>query len=105
MLAPWNKSCDSLDSVLKKGHHFSDRSPYSQNYGFSSCHEQMWELDIRRLSTKELMLLDCGALIDSWESFGQQGDQTLNPKGNQSWIFIGRTDAEAEGPVLWPPDS
>ena len=64
----------------------------------------MWKLDHeeRRLSTKELMLSNCGAGEDSWESLGLQGDQTVNPKGNQSWIFIGRTDAEA--PKLWPTD-
>ena len=55
----------------------------------------MWEL-----SAKELMLLNCGAGEDSWESVGR-----VHPKGNQSWIFIGRTDAEAEIPILWPPDS
>ena len=48
------------------------------------------------------MLLNCGVGEDSWESPGLQGDQTVNPKGNQSWIFIGRTNAEA--PILWPPD-
>ena len=47
------------------------------------------------------MLLNCGVGEDSWKSFGQQRDQT-SPKGNQSWIVIGRTDAEA--PILWPPD-
>ena len=52
---------------------------------------------------EELMLLNCSFGEDSWESLGLQG-QTVNPKGNQSWIFIGRTDAEAEAPVLWPPD-
>ena len=51
------------------------------------------------------MLLNCGAWEDLWESLGQQGDQTVNPKGNQPWKFIGRTDAEAEAPILWPPDS
>ena len=50
------------------------------------------------------MLSICGTGEDSWESSGQQGDQTINPKGNQSWIFIGKTDAEAEAPILWPPD-
>ena len=45
---------------------------------------------------------NCGAGEDSWESFGQQGDPTSHPKGDQSWIFIGRTDAEAETPILWP---
>ena len=50
------------------------------------------------------MLLNCGVGEDSWESLGLQGDPTIHPKGNQSWIFIGRTDAEAETPLLWPPD-
>ena len=54
------------------------------------------------------MLLNCGSGEDSWESFGQQGDQTSQswfPKGNQSWLFIGRTDAKAETPILWPPNA
>ena len=60
---------------------------------------------IRKLSTKELMLLNCGVGEDSWQSLGLQGDQTVNPKGNQPWIFTGRTDAEAEAPILWPLDA
>ena len=48
------------------------------------------------------MFLNCGVGEDSWESLGLQGDQPVHPKGNQSWIFIGRTDAEAETPILWP---
>ena len=64
------------------------------------------------------MLSNCGVGEDSWEPLGQQGavpiylpwtDGTdaikpVHPKGNQSWIIIGRTDAEAESPILWPPD-
>ena len=57
----------------------------------------------RKLSTKELMLLNCGVGEDSWESLGLQGDPTVHSKGDQSWVFIGRTDAKAETPVLWPP--
>ena len=53
----------------------------------------------------EVMLLNCGVGEDSWESLGLQRDWTSHPKGNQSWIFIGRTDAEAETPILWPPDA
>ena len=53
----------------------------------------------RKLSTKELMLLNCGVGEDSKEI------QPVHPKGNQSWVFIGRTDVEAETPVLWPPDA
>ena len=49
------------------------------------------------------MLLNYGAGEDSWESLGQQGDPTSPPKGDQSWVFIGRTDAETETPILWPP--
>ena len=59
----------------------------------------------RRLSTEELMLLNCGVGEDSWDPLGQHGDQTINPKGNQLWIFIERTDAEAEALVLWPCDA
>ena len=50
------------------------------------------------------MLLNCGVGEDSWESLGLPGDQTSQSKGNQCWIFIGRTDAEAETPILWPHD-
>ena len=51
------------------------------------------------------MLLNCGVGEDSWESFGLQGIYPGNPKENQSWIFIGRTDAEAETLILWLPDA
>ena len=50
------------------------------------------------------MLLKCGAGEESLESLRLKEIQPLNPKGNQCWIFIGRTDAEAEAPILWPPD-
>ena len=51
------------------------------------------------------MLLNCGVGEDSWESLGQQEIKPVNPKGNQPWLFIVRTDAEVEAPVLWPPDA
>ena len=57
----------------------------------------------RRLSTKELMLLNCGVGEDSRESLGLQEIQPVHSKGDQPWVFIGRNDAEAETPVLWPP--
>ena len=53
------------------------------------------------MSAKELMLLNCDAREDSWEPLELKGDQ-VNPKRNQPWIFIGRTDAEV--PIFWPPD-
>ena len=57
----------------------------------------------KRLSTEELMLLDCGVGKDSWESLGLQGDPTIHSEGDQPWVFFGRNDATAETPVLWPP--
>ena len=50
------------------------------------------------------MLSNCGVGEDSWESLGLQGGQGVHPKGNQSWIYIGQTDAEAEAPIIWTPD-
>ena len=57
-----------------------------------------------RLSTEELMLSNCGVGEDFWESLRQQ-IKPVNPTGNQPWIFIGRTDAESEAPIFWPPDA
>ena len=58
----------------------------------------------RKLSTEELMLLNCGIGEDSFESpLDCKEIQPVHPKGDQSWVFIGRTDAEAETPILWPP--
>ena len=51
------------------------------------------------------MLLNCGVGEDSGESLGLQGEQPVHPKGDQSWVFIGRTDTKAETPVFWPPDA
>ena len=59
----------------------------------------------RKLSAKELMLLNCGVGEDSWESLGLKEIQPVHPKGDQSWVFTGRIDAEAEAPILWPPDA
>ena len=71
-----------------------------------------WWLLLRELSSitstgvKKKSALICGVGEDSWESLGLQGDQTSQSKGNQSWIFTGRSDADAEAktPILWPPD-
>ena len=51
------------------------------------------------------MLLNCGVREDSWVSLGLQRDQPVSSKGNQSWIFIENIDADAEAPILWPPDA
>ena len=63
------------------------------------CRGGLW----RRLSTEELVLLNCGVGEDSWESLALQGDPTS--PSDQSWVFIGRTDVEAETLILWPPDA
>ena len=58
------------------------------------------------LTDKELMLLNCGVGEDSLESrLDCKEIQPVHPKGNQSWIFIGKTHAGAEAPILWPPDA
>ena len=64
----------------------------------------MWELDYKKkLSAEELMLLNCGVGEDSWKSLDCKKIKPVNPKGNQSWIFIGRTDAET--PILLPSNA
>ena len=58
----------------------------------------------RKLSTKKLMLLNCGVGEGSASTLDCKEIQLVHPKGNQSWIFVGRTNAEGETPTLWPPD-
>ena len=84
---------DQLDNILKSRHYFANKGLSSQSYGFSIAGPY------RKLSTKELMLLNCGVGEDSWD---YKEINPVNLKGNQSWIFIGRTDAEA--PVFWQSD-
>ena len=66
--------------VKKQRHYFTNKGLSSQSYGFSNSHVWMWELDYKnknkKLSTEELMLLNCGVGEDSWDSFGMQGDPT-----------------------------
>ena len=75
MLAPWKKTFDkSRQHIKKQKYYFASKGPSSQSYGFSSSHVQSWT--IRKLSTEELMLLNCGVGEDSWESLGLQGHPT-----------------------------
>ena len=105
MLAPWKKSYDTPRQRIKKQrHHFADKGPCNQSYGFSSSHMWVWELDQE------------GWVLKNWSFWAVVLEKTLespldckeiksvNTKGNQSWIFIGRTDAEAETPISWPHD-
>ena len=94
MLAPWKKSYDKPRQRIKKQkHYFANKGPYSQGYCFSSSHVWMWE---------ELMLLDLVLEKTLEGPLDFKAIRPVNAKGNQFWIFIGRTDAEA--PIFWPPD-
>ena len=88
----------NLDSILKSRDITLLTKIYlCQSYGFSSSHVWMWELDHKESwALKKLMLLNCGVGEDSWTSLDYKEIKSFNLKGNQSWIFIGRTDAEAE---------
>ena len=83
----------------------SDKGPSNQSYGFSSRHVWMWELDNKESWMQKNWCFWTVVWEKTLESpFDFKEIQTVNPKGNQSWIFIGRTDAEAETLILWPPD-
>ena len=80
--------------------------PSSQSYGSSSCHVWMWELDHKESWVWKNWCFSTVVLEKTRASpLDCQEIQTVHPKGNQSWIFTERTDAEAETPILWPPDS
>ena len=107
MLTPWKKSYDQPRQHIKnKRHYFVSKGLSSQSCGFSSGHVWMWELDYKESWVPKnwcfwtvVLEKTLGGPLD-WK-----GIQPVHSKGNQSWIFIGRTDAEAETPVLWPPDA
>ena len=100
------KAVTNLDKCIKKQrHHFANKDPYSQSYGFSSSHVWMWELDHK----EDWALKKCFPVVVLENILASPLDckeiKPVSPKGNQPWIFIGRTDAEAEAPVLWLPDA
>ena len=84
-------------------HYFADKGPSSQSYGFSSRHVWMWELE-----HKESWVPWCFWTVVLEKTLESPLDckeiNPVHPKGNQSWLFFGRTDAEAATPILWPPD-
>ena len=85
--------------------YFANKGPSSQTYGFSSSHVWMWELDNKESWAPKNWCFWTVVLEKTLESpFDCKESQPVNPKGNQSWIFTGRTDVEAEAPILWPPD-
>ena len=88
----------------EKEHIFERYHPYSQSYGFSSSHVQMWELDYKKSWVPKNWCFWTVFLEETLESpLDCKEIQPVNLKGHQSWMFIGRTDAEAETPIFWPP--
>ena len=106
MLAPWKKSYDqSRQHIRKQRHYFASKGLSSQGYGFSSSHVWMWELDYKESWALKNWCFLTVVLEKTLESpLDCKEIQLVNPNGNKSWIFIGRTDAETETPILWPPD-
>ena len=96
----------NLNSILKQSHYFINKGPSRQGYGFPSSHVWMWELDYKESWVPKNWCFWTVVLEKTLESpLDCKEIQPVHPKGNQSWIFIGRTDAEAETPILWPPDA
>ena len=106
MLAPWKKIMTNLDSNIKEQrHHFTNKGPSSQSYGFSSSHVWMWELDCKESWVLKNRCFWTVVLEKTLESpFSCKEIRAVYPKGDQSWTFIGRIDVEAETLALWPPD-
>ena len=106
MFAPWKKSYDQPRRYIKKQRrHSVNKSPYSQSYGFSSSHVWMWELDYKESWVPKNWCFWTVVLEKTHESpLDCKEIQPVHPKGNQPWIFIGRTVAEAVTPILWPSD-
>ena len=91
--------------MKKQRHYFVNKSPSSQGYGFSSGHVWMWELDYKESRVPKNWCFWTVVLEKTLESpLDCKEIQPVHPKGDQSWMFIGRTDAKAETLILWPPD-
>ena len=105
MLAPWKKSCDQPRQHIKKQrYYFDNKDPSSLSCGFSSSHVWVWELDHKQSWAPNDWCFWTVVLEKTLESpLDCKEIQPVHPKGNPSWIFIGRTDAEAL--ILWPPDA
>ena len=104
------KVMTNLDSILKQRHYFVNKCPSSQGYGFSSFHVQMWELDYKESWAQKNWCFWTVILEKTLESpLDCKEIQPVHPKGDQSWVFIGKTDVEAESPIfghlMWRTDS
>ena len=90
--------------IKKQRYHFADKGLYSQSYGFSSSHVQLWELDLKEGWAPKNWCFQTVLEKTFESSLNSKEIKLVNPKGNQSSIFTGRTRAEAETPILWPHD-
>ena len=107
MLTPWKESYDQPRQHIKKQrYYFTNKGPSCQGYGFSSSHIWMRELDYKESWALRNWCFWTVVLEKTLES-PLNGKEFLpvHPKGDQSWVFIGTTDVEAETPILWPPDA
>ena len=94
----------NLDSILKSRDYFANKGPSSQGYGFSSGHVWMRELDCEESWAPKNWWFSTVVLEKTLKSpLDCTEIQPVHSKGDQSWVFIGRTDAKAETPILWPP--
>ena len=102
------KVMTKLESILKskQRHYFANKGPSSQSCGFPSSHVWMWELDHKEGWVLKNSCLETVVLEKTLESsLDSKEIEPVNPKGNQPCIFIGKTNAKAEIPILWPPDA
>ena len=100
------KAMTNLDNLLKSRDVALPTKVHSQSYGFARSHVQMWELDYKESWAPKNWCFWTVVLEKTLESpLDCKEIKPVHPKGNQFWIFIGRTDAEAEAPILWPPDA
>ena len=106
MLTPWKESYNQPRKHIKKQrHYFANKGLSSQSYGFSSSPVWMWELDHKESWASKNWCFWTVVLEKTLESpLDCKEIQPIHPKGDQTWIFIGRTDVEAETSVLWPPE-
>ena len=112
---PWKESYDQLRQHIKKQrHYFANKGLSSQGYGFPSGHVWMWELDYKESWARKIDAFElwCWRRLLRVPWTARRSNQSIlkeiqpvHPKGDQSWVFIGRTDVEAETPMLWPPDA
>ena len=101
----WKESYEQpREHIKKQRHYFANKGPSSQGYGFSSRHVWMWELDCEESWVQKNWCFWTALLDKTLESpLDCKEIQPVHPEDDQSWVFIGRTDAEAETPILWPP--